>query len=446
MIAICIFLYDQYKANQEERENLKTLQIQASYNESSLKNQQEFEKQIQQNQNKFDSLTHSNQLNFEEKSQKNQANYERATIDGQKTQLEFEQAKLEQLLLPMIRDSSADVISKEFLLQSLMQSKVVNKSIAFELGKNFFRGGLPLNHAKNLFANLLPEGIQSFSDRGLELSYELKESMPSPFTVYNPVNGIEDFDSKKMEYQVKELRLLRSIIIENLNLFDNCKCEAINDYSIIPKYLTGLSILVQAKDKNEAIKISHSKSIAISIIGYLNRGRIDANDNEAINFIEEEIKKNACSYYQERLVNQIISIINSYKATAFSDILCKIATGDIYNLSVCKHNDIENVMSDYFWIRFKAGDALRQTGMNDKSNKTAISYLNKFYHDIQSTDSIGMDKLSIKYEAAKIVRLLVFSVKLYGSNDGKRILDLIAKIDENKMRYFPFLKDDIKFN
>jgi len=366
-------------------------------------------------------------------------------------QLQMERAKLLQDFLPVIQDPALDLVTRGYVLRSAVLTESLDAAAAFELGQHFLRSGLEDNHYERIIGATLPNGIGAFSQRGVQIAidwYETFGRFPRLDVIFDPLSGAENLPSGS-EFVV-EGRLLRDILYDNLAKLDHCVCPEISSDEQIPEHLYGLFVLLQTSNLTMADELSRSSSKALQLLGMVIRiwQREGYGDQEALDYLEDELSGAAVSEQRFRRAEVLISIIrwisnkpSGLGSRAFVEILAKIAVG---KLPLDTGTVVED--SDLYWLRWSAAEALVLAEDHaEAALPEIVSFLEDFYRDLAvEMDSERIAAVSTDYNSGKIVRLLVDVVANTNAHSAEDVLRDMLSLGNDKLSYFPFLESNVE--
>lgn len=364
------------------------------------------------------------------------------------TQLAFERSRLIKEFMPVIQNESLDLVSRAYILRSAILAKAIDPEAAFEIGQDFLRKGLERNHFIRLVSSMLPHGISSFSRRGVQISAEWYESFKSLMnieTLFDPVSGRENLPVKEAS-MIIEARLLSDVLYKELSTLNDCDCPELTEEAEIPSHLYGLYVLMKTSNRDKAEEASNSTAELIRLVGMLNRLALNSSDNLATTYLSNRLDSAGLSKDKLRLSRVIVSIMgglasegNVRSARGFSPLLAGIAVGKF----TVDTNKVEGY--DLYWLRFNAAEALFRTGEHAEHGSSVINrYISQLAARlVNATAKTDLERLSTEYESGKILRVLVGVIGNIKSEEGFNALRELHNIGEDKLRYFPFLKEDL---
>lgn len=366
-------------------------------------------------------------------------------------QLQFEQARLIREFLPIIQDRSVDLVTRGYLLRSAVLTQSLDAAAAFEIGADLLRDGLPAHHYKRIMKETLPASIGAFAMRGVEISHEWYDAMghfPNFDTIFSPALGREHLPSENAKL-ITEARLIREFLYANIHSFENCQCPALSDEAKIPAHLFGLFTLLHTRDLDRADELSISSEISLQLLGMIFRQWLRQNgDSDALEYLKNEFQSVRNSDNQYRRARVLLSILrwisdkrSGFSSPKFATLLADIAVGNLNEAELEVHEE-----DDIYWLQWKAAEALLLSGDGAAQGLPIVDkFLAAFKKVlIASKDHNQLQALSTKYHSGKIVRVLVSAMGQVGTAEAKEAIRALLEIEEEKLRYFPFLKDDLQ--
>ena len=258
--------------------------------------------------------------------------------------------------------------------------------------------------------------------------------------MFDPLSGIEHLPDDAPF--ISEGRILRDILYDNLWRFDGCACLELSHDEEIPEHLYGLFVLLQTRDAEVAEALSHRPEKAFRIIGMVMRvWHNGGGDHEATRFLEDEFHSAVRSDARLRRASALLPLMRwisneeeGFGASTFTGMLASIAVGELPRDGVVGHSGLQ-------WT---AGEILLSAPAESVGQEASkiISFLENFRDTIASADSDEL--LAISNEGTGgIVRLLVKVIHDAEVHRASRVLESIRGIDEDTLRYFPLLKEDV---
>ena len=368
----------------------------------------------------------------------------------QQIQLRFEQSRLLKEFLPIIQDSSVDLVTRGYVLRSAVLSRALDAAAAFEIGQDFLRAGLQENHYKRVVSVMLPDSIGAFSTRGTQIAREWREALGSfPFlrAHFDPVSGVENLPPALAPF-VTEGRLLGDVVYENLGGFAGCACPDLTDEQF-PAHLPGLFVLLLTPDRQRVDELVRTGQKNLELLGRVIRlWQQGEGARESESYLESELRAALDSPTAMRRATALVDILGwvsveegGLRSSAFSGLLARVATGSLFPRSSVAAAVEEGPL---YWLRWTAAEAL--LGAPDVSEAVPIiqDHLRAFAADVSRADGREqLRRVSTEYESGKIVRVLV---SVLGSAPGAdlSILHKLLDLGQDVLPDFPFLASDLK--
>jgi hypothetical protein len=364
-------------------------------------------------------------------------------------QLSFERSKLLKEFLPLIQDAKVDLTTRAYLLRSAVVSGAIDSETAFELGQDFLRAGLAPNHYLRVISAMLPKGIASFANRGVQIADEWHSSLHSYAdldSVFDPVSGQEHLPEKDGP-MIVEARLLRTALYEKLPSLLDCECAELRDEAEIPAYLYGLFVLMKTKDRDKAAASSLAAPQALKVIGMLNRFLENDGDDDAEKFLEALVSSAPTSKDKLRLAQVVVAILKQSStdwdvstSKAIAPLMARLATDQIFA------DDKTDEEGSLFWLRFNAAEGLyMMKGFAFTAESQISEYLMRFTQAAKLTyGDKQMELLSQKYSSGKIIRVLIEVLGALPNHVEQPVLKDILALGEDRLRHFPFLAEDAR--
>ena len=376
-------------------------------------------------------------------------NYQKQQVE---IQLQFERSRLVKDFLPVIQDQKIDLVTRGYVLRSAVLTKSLDADVAFEIGQDFLRSGLSQNHYYNIVSAMLPSSISAFARRGVQISKEWFDSLgnfPNLDTIINPLSGIEQLPPDESAFII-EGRLLRDVLHENLTAFDGCVCPELSDDKQIPDHLFGLFTLLQTSNLQKADELSLRPEKALQLLGMVFRlWQRGQEDHDAEDYLENEFGGAASSEARMRRARVLIAILSwlsakekGFGSPAFASLLSNVAVGQFPHVSLDSDEE-----GSVYWLRWHAAEALflAKSGATD-AVPTIVGFLKAFQEELSSAkDRDQLETISTRYQSGKIVRTLVSVLGNVSTEESKQSLQALLSQDEDRLRYFPFLKADLEY-
>lgn len=254
---------------------------------------------------------------------------------------------------------------------------------------------------------------------------------------------------------IREARLLRSVLYEQLSSFDECNCPELNADTEIPAHLYGLYVLMQTTDEDKAFSASQSSADLIQLLGMLNRS-----DQEAHRYLVQEFRQATRSENRMRRARVLLAIMT--QSGRSSTFLARIAVGDlirgqesvdeadVYWLRLGVGDLIRGQESvdeaDVYWLRFEAAEGLRaMEAISPNASVTIASFLSEFAEKLNAANTTDeLNRLAGEYASGKIVRSLVAAIAESQSDSSRAALRRTLEAGEDKLRHFPFLRHELE--
>ncbi len=373
-------------------------------------------------------------------------NYEASQAN---VQLSFERSRLLKEFLPLIQDGSVDLTTRAYLLRSAVVSGAIDSETAFELGQDFLRGGLPANHYLRVVSSMLPSGVASFANRGGQIAnewYSTLNHFPDLDSVFDPVSGRENLPLNQGN-MITEARLLRAALYENLPVLLECECAELRESDEIPAHLYGMFVLMKTDNLEFAIATSNSTAQGLKTIGMLNRLMLGNADEVPENYLMTQFAGAPFSNENMRWAQVVVAILeqnasewNNTTSSGIAPILARIAVGELFP------DEQTDEEGNLFWLRFNASEGLLAMKGNANSVSDSISvYLLSFAEQVSAkSNGDDLEALAVKFSSGKIIRVLVEVLANSTDSRSKTALQSILDLGEDRLRHFPFLREDVQ--
>lgn len=382
-------------------------------------------------------------------------------------QLRFEQAKLIKEFLPVIVDPKNDVVTRAYVLRSAIATGSLDAEAGIELGRSLLAAGLDDHHFRRVMASTMPTGLPALARLAEQMSVRFPEISPRK----SAVMFSSESDPSRISRPLREATLLRSVILETVPGFEG-SYEPLESASGLSSLLYGLFVLLQPGSSSEAIDLSHSRSRGISLIGNLGRVFFDsvaiakewlpekqmvpvdviAKHSEAALRIERELHIDSTSLDEIRYARVIIRILFDYGPPAG-----RLAVPLARLVVAPKLSKIlpQSVLLEYRSLRWDAGELLLAMQRNPKNAEgfngaqeaepILLAFVQNFReHLSQASTQEQLKNLDMEYEGGKLPRRVIEILGGFDSAVAKTELKQLRDIDSDKLRYFPFLAEDIE--
>ncbi len=366
-------------------------------------------------------------------------------------QLQFERARLLKEFLPIIQNSDTNPVTSSYLLHSAILTNSLNADAAFDIGRDFLYGKLSENRYKEIVSATLPESIGAFARRGVQIAKEWHSalgSFPHLDASFNPLSGIEDLP-KEASSIIKEARLYRDLLYDNLTAFDNFESLELLQEDQIRDNLFGLFVLLQTSDFQKARKLSQRPENVLQLLGMIVRlWQRGGKDQEAESYLEAQFEEAGKS--KERLHRAMVLVAllrwisakeDGLKSSAFARILGKIAVGSLPQIGITAAEG-----GSVYWLRWNAAEAL-YLAKDQAANSVPIivQFLESFRDRLAMAESRDqLREVSNRYHSGKIVRVLISVLGNVPTNEAKRTLQVLLKLEDDRLRHFPLLKENLQ--
>jgi len=448
IIAIAFVVYDQIKTASDNNEKQEVQKNQDKFNTQSQFNQRAFLTKTQISQLRYDSLTHKNQLDFEINSENNQVAFRQATIEGQKIQLEFERAKLSKEVWSIMTDTSKNIFTRAYTLRSAIITKAVDEGTGIDVACRLYEEGLPSEDFVRIAKTCMPKGLTSLLQNANITSNEFLSIQQPNGSLNQPKSG-ESLSDAINRIQSQQ-RAYREIISESIHDLGVLNFKILNNQKYLSENLQPLFFIYQAGSQPDAIEQSTNSINGLRIIGLINRVFFDGNDKEAAVKLNQVLNLKYDNQTNINFAKSIIKIMSLFRIhTLTGEIaipISKIAVDPCFKFSKTTNENLE-LKAEHYWLQYYAGEFL-SVSMNKvgaiKGESILTEYLRKFKTDLDlAKDKNSLDKISSIYESGKTVRQIVEVVGSFKTSESIKILTALSKIEESKLKNFPFLKEDI---
>jgi hypothetical protein len=304
---------------------------------------------------------------------------------------------------------------------------------------------------KRVMATAMPENLPAICRHATVLAQRWEATFGDTFqptAVIDPESGHENIPSE-MATAVREARLWRAIVVAALpKLASYSPLERTEDLATL---LPGLFLLLNPGSQTEAIDMSRNKSRGVAICGYIARIRFDSRDRDAAAKLGEQVLSEATTSDGARLAQIVFLLFRKFGMPSgpIAVPIAKIATAPPLPTS-----SPLSAKEAHYWLQWHAGEFLlfmKQNALKTKLNgareaePVILEFLDRFSSDVDSASSPQISqRISALYEDGKIVRVLIDSIEEPLSPPAKGSLQRIVNLGDDKLRAFPFLKEDIE--
>lgn len=387
---------------------------------------------------------------------------------AKEVQTEFERAKLVREFVPLLADPNANVITRAYLLRAALVTGSIDPEAGIELGRVLIPAGLEDSHFKRVMAAAMPQGIPAVSRHAADMAMTWSETQTGAFrpqTIFNPESGRESIP-EELRAQVREARLWRAVLAEAVRRIDQSFLPLQHDGDLASN-LFGLFVLLHPAYQFEAVELSHSPSRGVRIIGNLSRLLFSATDDEAAREVGAIFSVAAPTKESIALSSTMLAILQQYgppHGGSISESVARVLT----HLPPPDRNPA--IASAYYWLQWQAADLLDamadvpevqvarrrlaiDPGAIDSADEwiginpakgTLLSFLREFTLSLQAaSDEPSMSRLAQRYESGALMRRVVSLLGSFDSPDVRAELRLLARIGEDKLMNFPFLREEI---
>ena len=292
---------------------------------------------------------------------------------------------------------------------------------------------------------------------------ESQKGVFQPTAIFNPESGRESIP-EEVRAQVLEARLWRAVLVEAIPRIDQSFLPLQRD-SDLASNLFGLFVLVNPGDQFGAIELSNSSSRGIRLIGNLSRVLFSARDDEAAREISAVLSVPVPTKESIALSSKVLAILQQYgppHGGSISDSVARLLTR-----APLSTRD-PAVTAAHYWLQWQSADLLdamarvpevqavrRRLAVNptakadewvgiNPAKGTLLSSLKQFTQSLQAaSDDSSMSRLAQRHESEKLMRRVISLLGSFNSPDVRTELASLAQVNEDKLRHFPFLKEDI---
>ncbi len=382
----------------------------------------------------------------------NQARKERN--ESQSIQLDFERAKMAKEFWPIIMNSQNDLLVRGYTLRSGILSKSIEPNTGIDVAFKLYKEGLRDEDFIILAKATLPDGLNSFLQNITEVANEY-------LTIQNPDGSLNKPDTVTdlavtLNRIERYRKTLRRILYESINENGEAKFQSLEQQEFLSKNLSALFFVYKSRDSFDAINQMSNKLKGLRLVGAINRIFFDSKDLDALRFMNSQLILDYHKLDNIEYASSILQVIAKYRISKIHGEItvpfAKIATDTSYILTKTSLvNQIEK--TSHYWLQWNATEFLLtamqlDTRFNkdgiEKTEAILIKYLSNFKDDIDKANSEKqLDELTTKYESGKIIRALIDVLGNTATSNAKSILTSLDSLPDDKLRYFPFLKETI---
>jgi hypothetical protein len=382
-------------------------------------------------------------------------------------QLTFERARLAKEFLPFILNKKEDVIARGYTLREAARTGSIDADAAVDIGRQLLADGIPDNHFRKVMAVVVPDGVSAIARRGVEMSAGWGKISKDPFdpaTTFDPVSGKENIPDEFVPL-IHEGRLWRAVLVEGFSDTSRTTCDNFQDASKFAPQLYGLFVLMHAGSQPDAIELSRSRCHAVSLVGHLSRVLLSGRDAEAVRYLSGELSLDHTAMDNLRVDRVILGILSTFgmpihegvSAGAPSSLAIPIA--QILVEPPSPRGSQPGVPEAHYWLQWETADALELMARTAKEDhlesdpsrgarpaeSVLISFLSQFATDVlAANDKDSLESLlNNKYGAGDLVRRIVTILGSFDSKDAQAVLSKVRSVGPDKLRYFPFLEEDL---
>jgi len=375
-------------------------------------------------------------------------------------QLQFERARLAKEFLPFITNRKEDVIARGYALREAARTGSIDADASVQIGRQLLSDGISDEHFKRVMVVVMPDGMRAITRLGAEMASDWRNRTGTSFTPtsqFNPVSGVEHIPPEDASV-VREARLWRSVLLEGTA---GRSCEDLNDNARLATTLYGLFVLVQPPSQTDAINLTQSPCRGIRLVGSLTRvlfargsGRLSGRDEQAVDLVASDLGHDRKSLANIRLARVILQLLLEFGPPS-GPIALPVAQILVEPRS--PQDSHPGVAEAPYWLQWQAADVLQSMlqgpGTTDDERLQSIRaaepallpFLARFSVALQNADNDRrLDDISSEYEDGKLVRRIVDLVGVSHSAEARGSLEKLAAVGENKLRYFPFLEEDVR--
>ena len=376
---------------------------------------------------------------------------QRLETQAKQVAIDFERAKLIKEFVPIITSHDASVVTRAYILRSAIQTGSLDAEAGVELARDLLADGLEDEHFKRVMATAMPEGLPAICRHATVLAQRWEATFGDTFqptAIIDPVSGYENI-APEMAAAVREARLWRAIIVHALpRLASYPPLERTEDLATL---LPGLFLLLNPGSQTEALDMSRNQSRGVALCGYIARIHFDSRDRDAADKLGEQLVSEATTPDGAKIDQVVFALFRKFGLPSGSIAVpvAKIATGP-----PLPQSSQLSAREAHYWLQWHAAEFLffmKQHAVTTELNgareaePVILEYLGRFRSDVEHASSPQqVDRVISTYEGGKIVRVLIDAIGEPLSHSAKAELQRLMHVGEDKLRNFPFLREDIE--
>lgn len=376
-------------------------------------------------------------------------------LKTQETQLKFERARLLKEILPAIRDSKSDVISRAYLLQTAVYTGSIEPNVAIEMCKLLLDEKVPINDFKRIILTAMPDGIEAISRQGIRLLNIWSSKKEHPVGI---IARFEPEVPKKLEGIINEYKAWQSALFESLPVIEVQENSPLESEKFLSNNLIGLYFLFQSNDSNDALRLSRSPNRGVRLIGNLRRVIMSGGEKEAAEYIGKSLSIDLSEIKNINYARTIIAILKFFGirsgekcifAEDISKSIAKILVDDSFRHRIAwiekdaptklrkKWYAEQEAAERHYSLQYEAGVLLTlMKGRVNNAESILIKFIDDLYLEmLNSNDYHELEKICSRYRSKVSVRFAIEILLKINSKKSRLTLQKIKSLGDKKIKH-----------